>query len=299
MTRTPGRRSTFSGITVPLDGSPLAESALPYALALGDALDMPVTLLHVVPPSRLALDYQLRYDASEEATLLAHAAEVLESRAKTLATAARRVETHTAIGDPAEEIVRYAEASNGRCIVMSTHGAGGILHWAFGSIARKVLTTATAPTLVVRRRAIPERPDEPATIRTLLLPLDGSELAREAVPVARDLAKALGAAVTLVRIVPIPTAMHLSSPYAPVIAQPYLDEALAAEREAATADLTLAAEELHAAGIAATTVVKRWVLGSVAERLVEASHTPVLIVRGGIIALRGVSVRRGGELVRI
>ncbi|HEY8292325.1 MAG TPA: universal stress protein, partial [Thermomicrobiales bacterium] len=154
----------FSSITVPLDGSPLAESALPYALALGDAMRVPVTLMHVVSLPKLSLDYQLRYDATEEATLLARADNTLEARAQSLRGGGRRVDRYAAAGDAAEEIVRYAERSDGRCIVMATHGAGGMLHWAFGSVARKVLTTATVPTLIVRPRASPERPGEPATI---------------------------------------------------------------------------------------------------------------------------------------
>lgn len=300
----------LSGINAPLDGSPLAESALPYALALGDAMNVPITLVHAVPLPQLSLDYQLRYDAAEEATLLARAGDMLEARAQSLRIGTRRVATYVAAGDPAEEIVRYSERSTGRCIAMATHGSGGMLHWAFGSVARKVLTTATVPTLVVRPRAAPERPNEPATIRNIFVPLDGSDLARDALPLVKELAIPLGAAVTLAHIVPIPTGMYLDASYAPMMAQSYLDEALAAEREAAVTDLDATAEILKEAGIVATAVVqsgspanmlldllaggrydlvvmsshgrtgvKRWVLGSVAERLVEAAHTPVLIVR--------------------
>jgi nucleotide-binding universal stress UspA family protein len=300
----------FSGITVPLDGSPLAESALPYALALGDATGVPVTLVHTIPLPQLSLDYQLRYDATTEAALLARASDTLEARAQSLRTGTRRVEAYVTAGNASEEIVRFAERSAGRCIVMATHGWGGLLHWAFGSVARKVLTTATVPTFVVRPQGTPEHPEQPATIRNILVPLDGSDLAREALTLVKTFAKPLGAAVTLVRIIPIPNAMYIASPYTPMMTQPYFDEAIAAEREAAIADLDASAEELRGVGIAATSVVqtgspanrlldllaehtfdlvvmsshgrtgiRRWVLGSVAERLVETSHTPVLIVR--------------------
>jgi nucleotide-binding universal stress UspA family protein len=300
----------FSGIIVPLDGSPLAESALPYALALGDAIDVPITLLHTVPLPQLSLDYQLRYDATEEAALLARATDILDLRAQSLRVGSRRVETYVAAGNAGEEIVRFAERSAGRCIVMATHGWGGVLHWAFGSVARKVLTTASVPTLIVRPRAVPERPEQAATIRNILIPLDGSDLARQALTLVKTLAKPLAAAVTLVRIVPIPNAMYAASPYTPMMTQPYFDEAIAEERAAAVAQLDAVAAELRELGIAATSVVqtgspanrlldllaertfdlvvmsshgrtgiRRWVLGSVAERLVEASHTPVFIVR--------------------
>src|SRR5689334_20487289 len=68
----------------------------------------------------------------------------------------------------------------------------------------------------------PQRPGEPAAIRKILVPLDGSDLAREALPVVKDLTKPLGAAVTLARIASIPTGMYLDSPYAPMTVQPYL-----------------------------------------------------------------------------
>lgn len=303
----------FSGITVPLDGSPLAESALPYALALGDAMRVPVTLVHVVPLPKLSLDYQLRYDAAEEATLLVRASETLKARAQSLRAGTRRVETYVVAGDAAEEVVRFAERSAGRCIVMATHGWGGVLHWAFGSVARKVLTSATVPTLVVRPRTVSERPEQPATIRNILVPLDGSDLARAALTLVKTFAEPLGTAVTLVRIVPIPGAMYSASPYTPMMTQPYFDETIAAQREAAVAALDVIAGDLRETGITATSVVqagspanelldlladgqydlvvmsshgrtgvKRWVLGSVAERLVEASHTPVLIVRAAV-----------------
>ena len=308
----------FSGITVPLDGSSLAESALPYALALADAMGMPVTLVHAVPLPKLSLDYQLRYDASDEATLLARAGDALEARARSLRGGGRRVASYVVAGDAAEEIVRYAERSDGRCIVMATHGWGGVLHWAFGSTARKVITSATVPTLVVRPGAVPERPEEAATIRTILVPLDGSDLARGAIPIVKELAKPLGAAVTLARIVPMPTGMSMASPYTPMMTQPYFDETIAAQRAVAAAALDTIVGELRGAGIVATAVVqvgspanrlldllgeetfdlvvlsshgrtgiKRWALGSVAERLIESSHTPVLIVRAAAPSTSG------------
>ncbi len=314
----------FSGITVPLDGSPLAEGALPYALALGEALAAPVTLVHVVPRSFHALDYQMRYDATDEAASLARAAREMEARAASLDRPGRHVDAYAAAGDAAEEIVRHAERGASPCIVMATHGAGGNIHWAFGSVARRVITAATVPTLVVRAGSTPEMPGVPATIRSILVPLDGSDLSRQAVTLAKTIAQRLGAAVTLARIVPLSTEMYMASPYTPIQMQPDLDEATAAEREAAAADLALIERELRDAGVAATSVVQsgnpadrllalladgrydlvvmsshgrkgitRWVLGSVAERLVEASHTPVLIVRATPLPPTPAYVSRG------
>lgn len=302
----------FDHIIVPLDGSPLAESALPDALALADATGASVTLLQVVPPSHQMLDYNLRYDAAAESEQLDRAGDALEVRARSLSSPGRCVRSYVTVGDAAEEIVRYAERVGGQCIVMATHGWGGVLHWAFGSVARKVLTTARVPTLVIRPQGVPEHPDRPATIRTILVPQDGSERAEAAIPVARELAQKLHARLTLARIVPVLTEMFVGSPYTPLMRSTYTDEAMGAARTAARAHLDVLARGLRSDGIAVETIVNdgspvdrllnllneqprdlvvmsthgrtgisRWVMGSVAERLVEASHTPVFIVRAG------------------
>ncbi|MDQ6834427.1 MAG: universal stress protein [Chloroflexota bacterium] len=297
-----------SRIIVPLDGSPLAESALPYALALASATGTTVTLMQVVPSSHLMRDYYVRYDASMEAEQAATAGAALEARARSLSSATLPINAYIAVGDAAEEIVRYAERGGETYIVMATHGRGGVLHWAFGSVARKVLTAATVPTLIVRSETEPERPAQAVTIRNLLVPLDGSTLAEKAVPLARDLARTLGAQVTLVRVVPFLTSL-IASPYEPMLAMND-DGAMEEMRMSAREYLTKINQTFIAAGVTSDMVVKqggapiallelldtkkydlvvmsthgrtgakRWVLGSVAERLVEASHTPVMLVR--------------------
>lgn len=299
----------YSQIIVPLDGSPLAEGALPYALTLGSAAGAAVILMQVVPSSERMRDYYLRYDAAMEAEHLAAAGAALEARARSLSRPSQRIDTYLAVGDAAEEIVRYADCRDGSCIVMATHGRGGALHWAFGSVARKVLTAATAPTLIVRSETEVRQSAQPATIRSILVPLDGSKLAEAAVPHARDLAQELGARVTLVRVIPLLSTL-IASPYEPMIAAEYYDETMEEMRTSAQEYLTTIGDTFSVASVATDTVVtqggapmallemldtkgydlvvmsthgrtgvKRWVLGSVAERLVEASRTPVLLVR--------------------
>ncbi len=297
-----------SRIIVPLDGSPLAERALPYALALASATGATVTLMQVVPSSHLMRDYYVRYDASMEAEQAATAGAALEARARSLSSATLPINAYIAVGDAAEEIVRYAERGGETYIVMATHGRGGILHWAFGSVARKVLTAATVPTLIVRSETEPEHPAQAVTIRNLLVPLDGSTLAEKAVPLARDLARNLGAQVTLVRVVPFLTSLIGS--YGEAMLAMNDDGAMEEMRMSAREYLTKINQTFAAAGVTSDMVVKqggapiallelldtkkydlvvmsthgrtgakRWVLGSVAERLVEASHTPVMLVR--------------------
>jgi nucleotide-binding universal stress UspA family protein len=301
----------FRKILVPLDGSLLAQSALPYALALADATRARLALLAVIPPARGMLDDDLPADADAEAERLAGAHAALEQFARTLEGADHRVDKHVAVGDPAEEILRHSEETGSDLIALATHGRGGIAHWAFGSVARKVLTAATVPTLIVRPGAEPEHPERTATIRRLLVPLDGSERAEQVLPLVEALAPPLGASVTLVRVLHTPGAGDPFT-YTPVMTQAYFDRTVREWRAAAREYLDRVRRRFERSGIAAETLLceghavrtlldllgdggydlvamtthgrtgaKRWVLGSVAERLVESSHTPILLVRSG------------------
>ena len=81
--------------------------------------------------------------------------------------------------DPSRQVETHVLAGH---TALSTNGHGGIAHWAFGSVAREVLTAATAATLIVRPRHPPEEPERASPIRTILVPLDGSERAAAALP---------------------------------------------------------------------------------------------------------------------
>ncbi len=155
----------------------------------------------------------------------------------------------------------------------------------------------------------------PAPIRSILVPLDGSALAEAVIPLVTDLARSCGASVTLARVVPFPGGVYFGSPYVPLVSPNTFDRAVEEARAAARAYLLSVAERLGAAGVAVETIVhdgepasrllslmnverydlivaathgrtgvKRWILGSVAERLIEASHTPVLLVRSSASA---------------
>lgn len=298
----------FTRIVVPLDGSTIAQAALPYALTLADAACGALTLLQAVPPLHVTWDYYVPYDATFEAEALAKTGSALDALAARLRTPTRQIETYPTVGNPAEEILSYTTRMERDLIAMATHGRGGIAHWAFGSVARKVLTAATVPTLIVRPTEAPPNPEQPATIRNILVPLDGSNLAA-ALPLVRALAPALGAQVTLVRAVAIPSLPYAVAPN--ILLQPEYFEGAAVEARVAaeaywaqiSADFTalgVTTTSLMPTGNAATAIlvlledriydlivmtthgrtgVTRWTMGSVAERLIEASHTPILFLR--------------------
>ena len=100
-------------------------------------------------------------------------------------------------GWPERAIIDHASADPDALIAMSTHGRGGVARWALGSIADRVLHTVPNPVLIVRATEIEAAPAE---VRTVLVPLDGSELAEAALEHAVDLSVALGSSVSLVEV---------------------------------------------------------------------------------------------------
>lgn len=54
---------------------------------------------------------------------------------------------------PAEEIVKYAQAEQIDLIVLGTHGRPGVAHFLMGSVAEKVVRTASCPVLTLRHPA--------------------------------------------------------------------------------------------------------------------------------------------------
>ncbi|HEX6387373.1 MAG TPA: universal stress protein [Anaerolineae bacterium] len=148
----------FKRILVPLDGSRLAEAALPAAIELASKFDSVVTLLRVVQPPQLVMTHtdgsiyaelltNLRQQAEEDAALY------LKAHQNLLRQQGYSVHSHISEGEPVAEIILEV-AANRDCdtIVMSTHGRGGISRWVFGSVADKVLRQANVPVLLIRAR---------------------------------------------------------------------------------------------------------------------------------------------------
>ena len=141
-----------SQLLVPLDGSTLAESALPEALALSKALRATVTLLQVIPaPADVIRNGALVISVDEQW-------EVLKDQALHYLNGVRNrpawqgIETHVAVemGSPAETILDFCQQHKIDRIVMATHGRTGINRWVFGSIADKVLRAADRTVVLVR-----------------------------------------------------------------------------------------------------------------------------------------------------
>lgn len=287
-------------IIVPLDGSELAETALPYAAALAEALRTHLILITVWEGSDTELASTLPAIAMEiEKGALDHFGQYLDGL-RTQHGRADQTRVMVRTGDAAEEILRAATETGARMLVIATHGRSGLGRWVYGSTAGRLLRAAHVPVLAVGPQARP-RSTNAAEIKHLMVPLDGSPLSEAALPVAEILAKALGAKVSLVRIVRWAVDSYpytLPAAYVPELdeevergAQAYLrrmQEQLQGNVDAfvvrgAVADGLLDFVEKQAIDLVVMTTharegFARAALGSTADRMLQGK-APVLLVR--------------------
>ena len=280
----------ITAILVPLDGSPESGSALPYAMALA------------TPGTELVLLTVVR---RESAAASARAA--LEPIAERARVAGHRARTETAVGDPGDQILATAVSSGAGLIVMGSHGRGAVGRLIHGSVADRVAREAPMPTMIVRAAiAAPG----PVGITRLVVPLDGSLLAEQSLPVAAAISRRLGTPLVLVRAVSsaelMPPAVGMGEAipfelyeeaenelerevetYLDRVAQRLRDQGLAVATEVLTGAAATAIEEATKLGDVVVlcsherTGVRRWLLGSVAETLAREDQSPVILVPAG------------------
>jgi nucleotide-binding universal stress UspA family protein len=210
----------YRKMLVPLDGSELAEVVFPYAKELAGRLGIEVILLHISAPA-------LRDYAAMNRAYIEHAADTVRREARRVQKKAGLVPEEKAIevrgelvvGYPADEILRYSEENAVDLILMASHGRSGPKRWALGSVADKILHAANTPVFLVRA-GIPEQiPYDEWPKRTIIVPLDGSDLAEAVLPHAEMLARQGGpemVAVILVRVCELPT---MPAYYTPELAE--------------------------------------------------------------------------------
>ena len=185
----------FKRILVPLDGSELAERALGPALALAKQNSAELLLLNapMVAPALTAVVHSYDIPAFDMSMKQMHheAEQYLTYKRDTLRHEGVVVRKLVVEGDPATVIVDAAEEHRIDLIIMSTHGYTGVERWVMGSTAERILQSAPCPVLIVRSRH---------PIQQMVITLDGSELAEQALAPGLAVAQALSAHVRLLRV---------------------------------------------------------------------------------------------------
>lgn len=129
-------------ILVPLDGSPLAEEVIPHVITLAKqrGVEQRIILINVSRPVTPKLSEEDKMLIGKDVFALKTTGEIyLNKIAMKFEDAGLETEVDQLVGDPAEEIVRYAAACKPRLIVMSTHGRSGFKRFVFGSVTESVL----------------------------------------------------------------------------------------------------------------------------------------------------------------
>jgi nucleotide-binding universal stress UspA family protein len=204
----------YKRMLVPLDGSELAEVVLPYAKELAGRLDLDIVFLHVCSPHEsesLAMHRAYVERAAEIARLQSR-----EVQAKTgIQPGAKEVEARgeVVVGHPAEGIIRYTDENDIDLILMATHGRSGIRRWVIGSVVDKVLRASRVPIWLVRAGSPEQIVHDKWPQRTILVPLDGSELAESVLPHVEALAKQRGVELVDVVLLRVCEPPSISSDY--------------------------------------------------------------------------------------
>jgi nucleotide-binding universal stress UspA family protein len=301
-------------VLAPIDGSTRALRAVPWAARLA-GLGGTVVLLRAIPPEPAYADAIVSFAGGPDAVSVIRnewntiAQADIDEAAQLLASSGVTVERLVEEGEPDEVITKTARDRGVDMIAMASHGRGAIGRAIFGSVADRVARTATVPVLILR--VADETVDtDSAAVRRIIVPLDGSPLAAQAIPVATAISRKLAVPVHVVRVVDPATNLPISTGTlgpAPSVAVDFADRLWQEAENAARETVRSAIAQLQAAGVDASGAtlqgspffaiseiatpddlivltshgrggVQRWLLGSVAEKLIREAPAPVVLV---------------------
>jgi nucleotide-binding universal stress UspA family protein len=300
----------FKKLLVPLDGSRIAEMALPYARLFANRFKIPVELMTVIDTAELDTQISLGSGRFFD-TLVDESMRRGQNYLKGIATTFDGANVISAVekGRAADVIIDRGD-DEGTLITMATHGRSGLHRRLLGSVAEKVLRGTAKPLLLIRTTK-ESRTDGEAALKSIVVPLDGSELAESVLPAVAVIAKNLDLEIVLFRVFEIPYGLYAAAGGYYAI---NFDRYIAEETEAANSYLQKQTEALKrqgAKGVAyfakeglgadqiisfarstpnnllamcshGRSGVKRWLLGSVTETVVRYSGDPVLVLRPAI-----------------
>ena len=312
-------------ILVPLDGSALSEAILPHAVAIAQAKKSALLLLQVLEPvfepifgaiglPEYVEEEQLVEMRDEQLDSIHHYLEKIASQLR-----ADGLEIYTKViegNHPATQILWEAEHDPlTLMIAMTTHGRRGIQHWLFGSVAAEVVQVTPRPLLLLRPQESDRSFSVPnfkaAQYQNIIVPLDASAFAEQALDQASELASAMDATLHMISIVPHPhmlpihihkekesqalmgavlhqTELERRTHYLTQKAESFREQGIRVQTDVASghpAEEILRFSAQHKQTLLVMTThgrsgLRRILLGSVAMKVVQEAHVPVLLVRG-------------------
>jgi nucleotide-binding universal stress UspA family protein len=143
----------YKRILLPLDGSAIAEQALPHAIDLACRFQAELILIRVLVQSLERPSLYIKHIEQAEKEIQILAQEYLYGIAAQIkADNLIKVQAVTVQGVPHEEIVRFAEENSIGLIVICSRGQSGISRWLMGSVADRVTRCVKTPVLLIRAK---------------------------------------------------------------------------------------------------------------------------------------------------
>jgi nucleotide-binding universal stress UspA family protein len=264
----------FKHILVPLDGSKLAEAAIPVAVSLAKTLNAPVTLLHIIEqhaPQEVHKDHHI--------TQADEASAYLEKLAKHAFPADAKVNWHVhtaAVKDVSASIVEHAMTEfQPDLIVMCTHGNSGVRELLFGSIAQLVVAHGKTPLLLIKPEV-----DSSTNFKLdkILVPLDSGPVHDDSLPLTKELASAYGSEIYLLTVIPTFSTVTGETAAASSLLPATTSALLDIDVENAEADLQAHSDELRQAGFQVTAEIARGDPATEIVNLSEKLNTDVIVL---------------------
>jgi nucleotide-binding universal stress UspA family protein len=286
-------------ILVSLDGSELSEMSIPYAKELAIAFISEVHLVSVCE----------KHDSEYRRMVQLYIERVAEQLRSDFEKSGSIATVNPVVldGEPAPEIVRYAQQTQVSLVIITSHGHSGIMPWVMGSTANNVIHSTHLATLLVRASMFNSKHRPVRIFSRILLPLDGSDVGESALPYVSEIAKKLKSEVIILSVIESGQHVHtiggqdyirfpeqqiestrtetdkyLARIYKKlsdngVNVRSVLKEGNAAEeiiKFAKESNISLVAMSSHG-----RTGMRGWVFGSISNKVLQVGKTPLLLVR--------------------
>jgi nucleotide-binding universal stress UspA family protein len=293
----------FGRILLPLDGSEVAEMAIPYAKEFAGRLGSEIVLYHVHEQGHQQQEHmdQIYLNTLVE-TIRRDIGKIESSGAEV------KVTTKVELGEPAENICNLVNKNKVDLIIMTAVSISGLkIGKMLGSVTDHVCRTVPSPVMLIRPKGFHPPEGDRTLITKILIPLDGSDLSKLAIPVGEKLATALKVPITLFEMANMIRPYVTFGGYGTIIDYSKWD---AEEKKRSDEEMSALTEELKLAGVDATSVVtsgfdaayeiekvskkigtdlvimstngrsgfERWILGSVAERVLRYGEIPLILI---------------------
>ncbi len=194
----------FRNILIPLDGSTLAECAVPCAVAFARAFGARVTLLRVLEKAQNAECLQ-PIDPLEWSMYKREANTYLAELVSRFEVKGIGADFMVKEGHPAQRIIEAIQEKSIDLMVLSSHGRSGLSGWSAGSVFQKIISRARISIMIVRAYHYGEEESSaPFHFSRILVPLDGSKRSEFALPPAATLAQSHNAGLILAHVVNMP-----------------------------------------------------------------------------------------------